>query len=150
MTRAFLPLLRESREAQLVNMSSVFGLIAPPGQTAYVASKFAVRGFSESLRHELAGSTVGVTVVHPGGVKTAIARNARLPGSADGPANEQQAAAFESKLRLSSDVAGERIVQAIEARKARIIVGTDAKVAAFAERLAPVSYWRLLSGMIGA
>lgn len=150
MTRAFLPLLRESPDARLVNMSSVFGLVAPPGQSAYVTSKFAVRGFSESLRHELAGSSVGVTVVHPGGVKTAIARNARLPNAAGGLAIEQQAAAFESKLRLSSDVAAERIVRAIEARKPRVIVGADARIAAAAERLAPVSYWRLLSGMVGA
>ena len=74
MTRAFLPLLQKSDEARLVNVSSLFGLIAPPGQTAYAASKFAVRGFSESLRHELAETNVGVTVVHPGGVATSIAR----------------------------------------------------------------------------
>ena len=67
MTRAFLPLLYKSEEARLVNISSLFGLIAPPGQTAYAASKFAVRGFSESLRHELARTCIGVTVVHPGG-----------------------------------------------------------------------------------
>jgi NAD(P)-dependent dehydrogenase (short-subunit alcohol dehydrogenase family) len=74
MTRAFLPLLYKSEEARLVNISSLFGLIAPPGQTAYAASKFAVRGFSESLRHELARTCIGVTVVHPGGVATSIAK----------------------------------------------------------------------------
>lgn len=79
MTRAFLPLLKASDDARVVNLSSVFGLIAPPGQTAYAASKFAVRGFSGSLRHELKGSRVGVTVVHPGGVATSIAQRARLP-----------------------------------------------------------------------
>ena len=79
MTRAFLPLLQKSEEARIVNVSSLFGLIAPPGQTAYAASKFAVRGFSESLRHELADTRVGVTVVHPGGVATSIAKNARMP-----------------------------------------------------------------------
>ncbi len=77
MTRAFLPLLRRSEEARIVNLSSVYGLIAPPGQTAYAASKFAVRGFSNALRHELAGTSIGVTVVHPGGVATAIANSAR-------------------------------------------------------------------------
>ena len=77
MTRAFLPQLRASDDARIVNVSSVFGLISPPGQCAYCASKFAVRGFSNSLRHELAGTRVGVSVVHPGGVATAIARNAR-------------------------------------------------------------------------
>ena len=79
MTRAFLPLLASSDDARIVNVSSIYGLVAPPGQTAYSASKFAVRGFSNALRHELEGTRVGVTVVHPGGVATAIARNARVP-----------------------------------------------------------------------
>ena len=84
MTRAFLPLLKASDDARFVNLSSVFGLIAPPGQTAYVASKFAVRGFSESLRHELKGSRVGVTVVHPGGIATGIAEK-RAPAAGSPP-----------------------------------------------------------------
>ena len=88
MTRAFLPLLHKSEEARIVNISSIFGIIAPPGQTAYAASKFAVRGFSESLRHELSGTRIGVTVVHPGGVATSIAKNARVAGSI----SEQEAA----------------------------------------------------------
>ena len=150
MTRAFLPTLRRSPDARLVNLSSVFGLIAPPGQTAYVASKFAVRGFSESLRHELAGSSVGVTVVHPGGVKTAIARNARLPpGAPTGPEMARQLAGFEAKLRLSPAVAGETIVRAVERRRPRVIVGADAKIAAALERMAPVSYWNLLGRAAG-
>ncbi|HEX5886287.1 MAG TPA: SDR family NAD(P)-dependent oxidoreductase [Pyrinomonadaceae bacterium] len=78
-TRAFLPLLRASGDARVVNLSSVYGLVAPPEQAAYAASKFAVRGFSEALRHELEGSGVGVSVVHPGGIATSIAENARLP-----------------------------------------------------------------------
>jgi len=77
MSRAFLPVLRQSDAARIVNISSLFGLISPPGQAAYAASKFAVRGFSNALRYELEGSTVAVTVVHPGGVATSIARNAR-------------------------------------------------------------------------
>ena len=78
-TRAFLPHLQRQREAHIVNLSSIFGIVAPPGQTAYSAAKFAVRGFSESLRHELqmAASPVKLSVVHPGGVATAIARNSR-------------------------------------------------------------------------
>ncbi len=78
MTRAFLPLLKRSDKARIVNLSSIFGIVAPPGQTAYSASKFAVRGFSNALGHELAGTQVGVTVVHPGGVATSIADNARI------------------------------------------------------------------------
>jgi len=144
MTRAFLPLLHESDEARLVNMSSVFGLIAPPGQTAYAASKFAVRGFSESLRHELAQTRIGVTVVHPGGVATSIAKNARLAKSI----SEDEAAArqrrADSFLRMPPEVAGETIVRGVEGRKARVLVGSDAQRMAIVERLMPVSYWNVL------
>src|SRR5664279_1721658 len=83
-TRAFLPHFSRQREAHIVNLSSIFGIIAPPGQTAYAASKFAVRGFSESLRHELqtAKSPVRLSVVHPGGVATPISRAIPAPGAA--------------------------------------------------------------------
>ncbi len=144
MTRAFLPLLRASADARLVNISSVFGLIAPPGQTAYVAAKFAVRGFSESLRHELAGTSVGVTVVHPGGVATSIARNARAPSGAPPEEAARDKKAFEAFLKMPPEQAGETIVRAIERRKARVIVGNDAKLAALIERIVPVGYWKLL------
>jgi NADP-dependent 3-hydroxy acid dehydrogenase YdfG len=149
MTRAFLPLLRASDDARIVNLSSLYGLISPPGQTAYSASKFAVRGFSNALRHELAGSSVGVTVVHPGGVATAIARRARI---AEGiPAAEVQAhmARAEKMLRMRRESAAEIIVRAVEQRRARVLVGTDAKVIALLERLAPVGYWRLLARAVG-
>jgi short-subunit dehydrogenase len=129
-------------------MSSVFGLVAPPGQTAYVASKFAVRGFSESLRHELAGSRVGVTVVHPGGVATAIAERARLPAGAAAEEVEQQRAAFRKMLRLPPEIAGERIARGVERRQARVLVGSDAYLLAAVERLAPVSYWKLLARLL--
>ncbi len=147
MTRAFLPLLRRSDDARIVNLSSVFGLVAPPGQTAYVASKFAVRGFSESLRHELEGSTVDVTVVHPGGVATSIAKNARVPRGADQEEIARRRAAFDKFLRLSPDVAGETIVRGMEARKPRVIVGNDAVALSILERVVPVSYWKLLGRM---
>ena len=100
MTRAFLPMLRESDDARIVNISSLFGLIATPGQTAYTASKYAVRGFSESLRHELAASHVGITTVHPGGVATAIAKNARAPKGAPPEETERQKRAFAALLKL--------------------------------------------------
>ena len=150
MTRAFLPLLRRSPDARLVNLSSIFGIIAPPGQTAYVASKFAVRGFSESLRHELKGSRVGVTVVHPGGVATSIARSARVPPGASAEQAARQLKAVESKLTLSPAIAGEKIVSGAERRRPRVIVGLDARIAAAAERIAPVGYWSLLSWAAGA
>ncbi len=144
MTRAFLPTLRKSPDARLVNLSSIFGIIAPPGQSAYAASKFAVRGFSESLRHELKTSSVGLTVVHPGGVATSIARNARLPAGASAADMERRLKFAEAKLTLSPTVAGETIVRAVERRRPRLIVGLDAKIAVAAEHFAPVSYWKLL------
>jgi short-subunit dehydrogenase len=144
MTRAFLPLLQQSDDAQLVNISSLFGLIAPPGQTAYAASKFAVRGFSESLRHELAGTRIGVTVVHPGGVATAIAKNARLAASISEVEAAERRERSKAILTLPPDVAGEIIVRGVENRRPRVLVGSDAKRIAVIERLMPVNYWNFL------
>jgi short-subunit dehydrogenase len=144
MTRAFLPLLHKSDEARIVNLSSVFGLIAPPGNTAYAASKFAVRGFSESLRNELRKTRIGVTVVHPGGVATSIVRNARMPKSNSADEDMKKRKSFESFLRMPPEIAGETIVRGVENRKARVLVGPDAKRIAIIERLMPVSYWNLL------
>jgi len=145
MTRAFLPLLSDSEEARIVNVSSLFGLIAPPGQTAYAASKFAVRGFSESLRHELANTRIGVTVVHPGGIATSIAKNARMPASLSAEEAEKRRSFFDSFLTMPPETAGETIVRGVERRKARIIVGSDAKYVALLERLMPVNYWKWLA-----
>jgi NADP-dependent 3-hydroxy acid dehydrogenase YdfG len=144
MTRAFLPLLHGSDDARVVNVSSIFGIITPPGQAAYSASKFAVRGFSNVLRLELEGSTVGVSVVHPGGVATSIAKNARVPGGAHGEEIARGRKAMQKMLRMPPEEAAEIIVRGIEKRQARILVGSDAKAAAFLERLAPVGYWNLL------
>lgn len=144
MTRAFLPLLRASDDARIVNVSSLFGLVSPPGQTAYSASKFAVRGFSNALRHELAGSHVAVTVVHPGGVGTAIAQSARVPAAFSALETRRELARNEKLLRLSADRAGEIIVAGIERRQARILVGVDAKIVSVIERLLPVRYWAVL------
>lgn len=148
MTRAFLPLLRASDDARIVNVSSIYGIIAPPGQAAYAASKFAVRGFSNVLRHELEGSTVHVSVVHPGGVATGIARNARVPAGAPADEVERGRRTMEKLLRMPPERAGEIIVRGIERRRARILVGSDAKAAALLERLAPVGYWNLLKKAI--
>lgn len=144
MTRAFLPLLKRSDEARLVNLSSLFGLIAPPGQVAYAASKFAVRGFSEALRKELEGTSVGVTTVHPGGVATAIANNARA--CRDMPVDQQARSQrqFQRLLRLAPERAAQIIVEAIERRRPRVLVGNDARLAATIERLLPVTYWSVL------
>ena len=148
MTRAFLPLLRASDDARVVNISSLFGIIAPPGQAAYCASKFAVRGFSESLRHELEGSRVGVTVVHPGGVATSISDNARVPAGVSAEEAARRREEFRKHLRLPAEVAGETIVRGVERRKARVLVGADAKVLSLIARALPVSYWKLLASRL--
>jgi short-subunit dehydrogenase len=145
MTRAFLPLLKVSDDACIVNLSSVFGLISPPGQTAYCASKFAVRGFSNALRHELAGTRVRVSVVHPGGVATAIARNARVATAVSTEERRHRMNQADKLLRLPPEEAGEVIVRGVEKRRARILVGRDAVIISLLERLLPVSYWRVLA-----
>jgi short-subunit dehydrogenase len=144
MTRAFLPMLKASGDAHIVNLSSIFGIIAPAGQTAYSASKFAVRGFSQALRHELDGTGIGVTVVHPGGVATSIADHARLPKgtSAEDAARRREWA--NKHLKMPPETAGEIITEAIEHRRPRVLVGTDAKRVSIIERIVPVSYWKIL------
>jgi short-subunit dehydrogenase len=141
MTKAFLPLLRRQPAAHIVNLSSVFGIIAPAGQSAYSASKFAVRGFSESLRHEIEGGTVSLSVVHPGGIATNIAVNARVAASID-PATAQKAVAgFKSVARTTPEAAAARIINGIRRREKRILIGGDARLIAVVQRLLPVNYW---------
>ena len=149
MTRAFLPLLKASDDARIVNLSSIYGVIAPPEQAAYAASKFAVRGFSESLRHELEGSRVAVTVVHPGGVATSIAEKARIPAGISEEEIARRHARYRKLLRMPPEIAGETIVRGIERRQPRILVGSDAKVISLVARLLPATYWKLLSRQVG-
>ena len=149
MTRAFLPTLRASGDARVVNLSSVYGLVAPPRQAAYAASKFAVRGFSEALRHELEGSCVGVTVIHPGGVATSIAEKARVPAGVSEEEVARRRERFRKLLRLPPEVAGETIVRGVERRQSRVLVGSDARAVSAIARLLPVSYWKLLALRVG-
>jgi len=147
MTRAFLPLLRQAETAQLVNLSSLFGIVAPPGQVPYCASKFAVRGFSESLRHELEGSPVGVTVVHPGGVRTSVDKSARRTGLSEAEAAQQRYISG-ALLQLSPEDAAARIIRGILRREKRVLVGRDAQQVALMQRLFPVGYWPLMAKFI--
>ena len=141
MTKAFLPQLLNRPGSHLVNVSSLFGLIAPPGQVAYATSKYAVRGFTEALRHELAGR-VGVTVVHPGGIKTNIAANARISGPDPGGEQAAQARAFAAAaLTMPPEEAAQLIVAAIQARKPRLVISRLAKAADVVARLTPSRYW---------
>ena len=147
-TRAFLPHLALEPEAHIVNLSSIFGIVAPPGQTAYAASKFAVRGFSESLRHELqtAKSPVRLSVVHPGGVATNIVRNSRT-GSAmtDNARRAQSIERFDAAARTTPAAAALRIVAGIENNEPRILIGNDARFMDLLQRLRPGTYWSVLA-----
>jgi short-subunit dehydrogenase len=150
-TRAFLPHLARQREAHIVNLSSIFGIIAPPGQTAYAAAKFAVRGFSESLRHELqmAASPVRLSVVHPGGVSTNIVRNSRDgTGVADNARRAQSIERFDAVAKTTPAAAALRIIQGIENNQPRILIGNDARFMDLLQRLRPGTYWSVLARRI--
>jgi short-subunit dehydrogenase len=150
-TRAFLPHLAQQREGHIVNLSSIFGIIAPAGQTAYASAKFAVRGFSESLRHELqmAGSPVHLTVVHPGGIATNIARNSRTgAGVTDNARRTQAIERFDEVAKTTPQAAALRIIEGIEKNKPRILIGNDARFLDILQRLRPGSYWPVLARRI--
>jgi len=150
-TRAFLPHLARQREAHIVNLSSIFGIIAPPGQTAYAAAKFAVRGFSESLRHELqmAASPVRLSVVHPGGVATNIVRNSRAgTGVTDNARRAQTIERFDAVAKTTPAAAALRIITGIEKNQPRILIGNDARFMDLLQRFRPGSYWAVLARRI--
>src|SRR3984885_12453039 len=149
-TRAFLPHLNGLREAHIVNLSSIFGIIAPPGQTAYAAAKFAVRGFSEALRHELAAaSPVRLSVVHPGGIATNIARNSRTGvGMTDDARRAQSIEQFESSARTTPQAAALRIIHGIENNQPRILIGNDARLMDLLQRIRPATYWAPLARLV--
>jgi NAD(P)-dependent dehydrogenase (short-subunit alcohol dehydrogenase family) len=143
-TKAFLPHVIASGDGHVVNISSLFGLLAVPGQSAYNAAKFAVRGFTEALRQEmiLSGHPVQVTCVHPGGIKTAIARNA---SAVDGQDAASLAEIFDKKLaRTSPDSAAKSILRAVRANRARAVVGLDAKLLDLLVRVLGPRYQRLV------
>jgi short-subunit dehydrogenase len=143
-TRAFLPHLARQREAHIVNLSSIFGIVAPPGQTAYAAAKFAVRGFSEALRHELqmAASPVRLSVVHPGGVATNIVRNCRAGvGVTDNARRAQSIERFDAVAKTTPKAAALRIITGIEKNQPRILIGNDARFMDLLQRLRPATYW---------
>jgi short-subunit dehydrogenase len=147
-TRAFLRHLQSRPQAHIVNISSVFGIIAPPGQSAYAASKFAVRGFSESLRHELAmnKSPVRLSVVHPGGVKTNIALKARTGNQLrESVSMREVGERFERLARTTPADAAQRIIRGIEQNEPRILIGSDARYLDIIQRLRPARYWSLLA-----
>ena len=146
-TRAFLPILTGQDEGVIVNTSSVFGLLGMPYQSAYCASKFAVRGFTDALRQELRGTGVSAVTVHPGGIATNIARNARIRSDPEGRGrtHEQMAAEFEAITMTSPEKAAEIICRGVERGKARILVGPDAYAFDALARVAPAHYFAIIA-----
>ncbi|MBV9666249.1 MAG: SDR family NAD(P)-dependent oxidoreductase [Actinobacteria bacterium] len=147
-TQAFLPHLKATRDGHIVNISSVFGLISVPTQSAYNAAKFGVRGFTDALRMELEMDRAGVscTTVHPGGIKTNIARNARMDPSVAPMAGEleQVGADFDKVAMTSPEKAARQILAAVEQNKRRALIGPDAKFIDVISRLPAGLYQRVL------
>jgi NAD(P)-dependent dehydrogenase (short-subunit alcohol dehydrogenase family) len=147
-TRAFLPYLKAVDEAHIINTSSIFGILAFPSQTAYNASKFAVRGYTEALRQELQDTSISVSCVHPGGVKTNIIKDSRyFPSDNSSPTKEEMEIKFDGLAALTSEQAAQQILNGVRKKHARILVGNDAKLLAFISRITPVAYPRLLKLM---
>ncbi|RJQ77256.1 SDR family NAD(P)-dependent oxidoreductase [Pseudonocardiaceae bacterium YIM PH 21723] len=146
-TKAFLPILLEQKAGAVVNTSSVYGLAAMPGNAAYSASKFAVRGYTDALRQELRGTGVRAVNIHPGGIKTNIARNARV---ADGVDLEALARRFERVAMTTPEVAASIIHKGVDGGLARILIGIDAHVFDAVTRITPTYYFELLGLGVGA
>lgn len=147
-TKAFLPHLKASGDGHVVNISSVFGLVSIPTQSAYNAAKFAVRGFSDALRVELEieRADVSVTTIHPGGIKTNIARNARVDASVADVGSDPHAFVdeFDKLARTTPEKAARQILKAVERNRRRALIGPDAKVFDLVSRLPAGLYQRLL------
>ncbi len=148
-TKAFLPHLKAAGEGHIVNVSSVFGLIGVPTQSAYNAAKFAVRGFTEALRQELEmeGGRVSCTSVHPGGIKTNIARNARMGAGVEkitGGDVDKARRDFEKMFRTTPEEASQTILKGVKGNKRRVLIGSDARAIDSMQRLMPTAYQRIM------
>jgi len=146
--KLFLPMLLEEPAANIVTISSVFGIVAPPLNSGYCASKFAVRGFSETLRHELALSNVRVTVVHPGGINTNIARTSRVGAHADAEKFNLDVDEFQKKLVATPEYAAAKIVGAILRDAPRLLIGRDARILEHVQRCWPARYIAVLAPLL--
>ena len=149
-TKAFLPHLKASGDGHIINISSVFGLVGIPSQSAYNSAKFAVRGFTESLRQELDMMSYGVsaTSVHPGGIKTGIARSSRVDSSIRdlGISDVDTRQKFEKTFITSPDKAACVILEGVRRNQRRVLVGPDARVFDWVARLLPTTYQRITVG----
>jgi len=142
MTKAFLPYLIMQNEGHIVNVSSVFGLAGVMNQSAYCTAKFGVRGFTDTLRMELMDTNIGVTCVHPGGIKTNIATNARIgrSGFVTDAMHKQGAVSFEKAARTTAEAAARQIWEGVRRNKARVLIGADARQIDWVTRMFPTSY----------
>lgn len=144
LTHALLPALTAEPGGHLVNVSSLYGLIGPAGQSAYSSSKFAIRGFSEVLRHELTPLGTGVTQVHPGGIRTRVAESARVGSGVSAEEVERSQEAFRSLLTYPPEKAAEEILDGVERRRTRVLIAASAKVPDVLARVLPGSYGGVL------
>ncbi len=147
-TKAFLPYLKQAGEGHVINVSSVFGMIGVPTQSAYNAAKFAVKGFTESLREEMEieGASVEVTCVHPGGIKTNIVRTSRVGevGKAGTRDRDKMVRMFDKAARTTPTEAARVIIDGVKKNKPRVLIGADARVIDTVQRLLPTGYQDLL------
>lgn len=149
-TEAFIPFIRQRKEGAIINISSVFGLIGFPAQSAYNASKFAIRGYTEALRHEMTVTEphLLISCVHPGGIKTPILKNARFRAALGNEDHDQAIRVFEANALTTPEKAANVILKAIQKRKERVLIGPDARVIDVIQRLFPVRYFKILNRLI--
>ena len=150
LTHALLPALTAQPGSHLVNVSSLFGLIAPAGQSAYAASKFALRGLSQVLHAELAENGVGVTTVHPGGVRTRIAESALVGSGVPADEIEPNRELFAKLLSYPPEKAAGEILDAVTRRKVRLLIAANAKVPDLLARLLPVGHAKVMAALTAA
>jgi len=144
-TQAFLPHFIGKKSGHIANVSSIFGLIGVPTQSAYNAAKFGVLGFTEALRHEMRGTGVNVSTIHPGGINTNIVRHARVQQGPDAEAEHEEAVERFAQFTMTQpDGAAKVIMKGIRKKKARILIGPDAYLTDWVRRLFPASYLKLL------
>jgi short-subunit dehydrogenase len=145
-TKALLPALREARSAHVTHMASVYALAAPGGRIPYALSKFAVRGFSEALRHELEGTSVTVGAVYPAGVRTGIILHGRYAATIDPAVAARAASAQAAMYHTEPEDAAARIIRATTRRRARTMIGREARLIDALVRIAPVAHWAAMRG----
>ncbi|MGJ0390903.1 SDR family NAD(P)-dependent oxidoreductase [Microbacterium sp. CGR1] len=143
-TKALLPTLRTERAAHVTHLASIYALAAPAGRIPYALSKYAVRGFSEALRHELEGTSVSVGAIYPAGVRTGIILHGRYAAAIDPAVAARAAAAQAAMYHTEPADAAAQIVRATERRRARTMVGREARLVDVLVRVAPAAYWRVM------